>query len=282
MRRKTMPLDLKGASGFSMPLGASLYPVPPHHFHGARQAWASYEADGGSVRSLLPPGVEPDSEPPICQLWVCDYPSTSFGPYLEAFIMVRVRLGGERYWYQPVIFTNREPALAAGREIWGFAKKLADMSWREQAEQIVFTIERPRGKRIATFTLTRDRIAAVEEIEGLPVLSLRYLPPSDPKRPPAAAELVRLDVIGAMHESPGLGKLLWAGRPSVTMDSPSTVDPWYLLAPRRILAGYVQTTDFTLPLGTVVKDYVAEGLFSGPTEARALKPSRQEADLVRS
>jgi acetoacetate decarboxylase len=276
-----MPLDLKGASGFSMPLGASLYPVPPHHFHAARQAWATYEADNASVRSMLPPDVEPDSEPPICQLWVCDYPSTSFGPYLEAFIMVRVRLSGERYWYQPVIFTDREPALAAGREIWGFAKKLAAMDWREEAEQIVFTIERPRGKRIATFAMTRDRIAAVEEIEGLPVLSLRYIPPSDPKRPPAAVELVRLDVIGAMHESPGLGKVLWAGRPSVTMDSPSTVDPWYLLAPRRLLVGYVQTTDFSLPLGTVVKDYVAEGLFSAASKVRTVKPGRQP-DFVES
>jgi hypothetical protein len=98
-------------------------------------------------------------------------------------------------------------------------------------------------------------------VEGLPVLSLRYLPPSDPKRPPAAAELVRLDVLGAMHESPGLGHVLWAGRASVTMDSPSEVDPWHLLAPHRILTGHVQTTDFSLPLGTVVKDYIAEGLF---------------------
>jgi acetoacetate decarboxylase len=212
-----MPLDLKGRPGFSMPLGGSLYPAPPHHFHGARQAWATYESDGDKVRSMLPPGVEPDSDPPVCQFWVCDYPSTSFGPYLEAFVMVRVRVDDVRYWYQPVIFTNREPALAAGREIWGFAKKLADMDWREESEQIIFTIDRPRGKRIATFTMTRDRIACVDEVEGLPVLSLRYLPPSDPRRAPAAAELVRLDVSGAMHESPGLGPLLWAGRPSVTM-----------------------------------------------------------------
>jgi acetoacetate decarboxylase len=75
-----MPLDLKGRSGFSMPLGGSLYPAPPHHFHGARQAWATYESDGDKVRSMLPPGVEPDSDPPVCQLWVCDYPSTSLVP----------------------------------------------------------------------------------------------------------------------------------------------------------------------------------------------------------
>jgi acetoacetate decarboxylase len=265
---EAMPLDLKGHSGFSMPLGASLYPAPPHHFHGARQAWATYEADSAKVRSMLPPGVEPDSDPPICQLWVCDYPSTSFGPYLEAFIMVRVKVDGVRYWYQPLIFTNREPALAAGREIWGFAKKLAEMDWREEAEQIIFTIERPRGKRIATFTLTRDRIAKSDEVEGLPVLSLRYLPPSDPTRPPAAAELVRLDVSGAMHSSPGLGELLWAGRASATMDSPSEVDPWSLFQPTRMLAGHVQTVDFSLPLGAVVKDYVAEGVF-GKRKAHA-------------
>jgi acetoacetate decarboxylase len=255
-----MSLELGGESGFSMPLGASLYPAPPHHFHNATQAWATYEADAVSVRRLLPPGVEADCSPPVCELWVCDYPSTSFGPYLEAYVMVRVRAGGVRYWYQPLIFTNREPALAAGREIWGFAKKLAHMDWREEAEQIIFTIERPLGKRICTFTSTRDRLARESEVETLPVLSLRYLPPSDPSRPPAAAELVRLDVEGALHVSPGLGKLLWAGRPSVTMDSPSEVDPWYLLAPVRILGGHIQNSDFTLPLGTVVKDYLAEGL----------------------
>jgi acetoacetate decarboxylase len=109
-----MTLDLKGASGFSMPLGASLYPEPPPHFHGARQAFAAYEAEMSSVRAILSPGVVPDSDPPICQLCICDYPSATFGPYLEAFIMVRVTVDDVRYWYQPVIFTDREPALVDG------------------------------------------------------------------------------------------------------------------------------------------------------------------------
>jgi acetoacetate decarboxylase len=251
-----MAIDLTGPSGFSMPMGASLYPAPPHHFHGAKLAWATYEADPEAIARMLPPGVKPDSNPPICELWVCDYPSTTFGPYLEAYVIVRVELDGVRYWYQPVIFTNREPALAAGREIWGFAKKLATMEWREEAEQIIFTVERPIGKRLMTFTLTRDRLAGPEEVESLPILSLRYIPQSDPDRAPAAAELVRLDVEGGLHETP----VLWAGRASVTFDSPSEVDPWHLFTPTRILAGHVQTVNFSLPLGKVVKDYIAEGV----------------------
>ena len=250
-----------------MPLGASLYPAPPHHFRGACQAWASYEADPANVRCLLPPGVEPDSDPPVVQTWVCWYPWTSFGPYHEAYVMIRVVVDRTRYWYQPLIFTDNEAPLAAGREIWGFAKKLAVMRWDwggaglggVRGEQLLFTAERPAGKRILTFTLTVDRLAQPGESESLPVLSFRYLPPSETGRRPAAAELIRLDVEGALHESPGLGSDSWAGRASVAMDSPSEVDPWHLLAPMRMLGGFVHTVDFSLPLGVVVKDYIAEG-----------------------
>ena len=52
-----MSLELGGESGFSMLLEASLHPAPPHHFHNATQTWATCEADAGSVRRLLPPGV---------------------------------------------------------------------------------------------------------------------------------------------------------------------------------------------------------------------------------
>ena len=254
-----MAISFDGASGFSMPLGASLYPPPPFHFHGARMAYARFEADPAAVASMLPPGVVADPEAPICELWVCDYPSTTFGPYLEAYIHVRVKLDGVDYWYQPLIFTDREPALAAGREIWGYAKKLARMEWREEAEQIIFTIERPTAKRLVTFTITRDRLADPAEIDALPIISLRYLPASEPGRRPAAAELVRMDVEGALHTTPQFGNVLWGGRASVSFDSESTVDPWHLFKPTKMLGGLIQTANFSLPLGKVVKDYLAEG-----------------------
>ena len=112
-----------------------------------------------------------------------------------------------------------------------------------------------------TFALSIDRLASPSELEPLPVLSLRYLPASDPTRPPAAAELVTISPPRTLHDTAGLGPDLWAGRVSVTMDSPSEVDPWHLCAPTgRILGGFTQTSDFSLPLGTVVKDYVADGI----------------------
>ncbi|CAB5004375.1 unannotated protein [freshwater metagenome] len=263
----------KGANGmppgFSMPLGASLYASPPYEFRRADQAWVQYEADPEKVAQLLPPGVVPDSDPPVCEAWVCWYPWTTFGPFHEAYIMVRVVVDGVRYWYQPVIFTDNEVPLAAGREIWGFAKKLAVMRWDwggaglggNRGEQLMFTVERPAGNRIMTLTMAPERLYEPSDREGLPVLSFRHLPPSEEGRKPAASELVRLDVNGALYKGADGRPEFWAGRGSVTLPSTSQIDPWHLLAPTKVLGAYWTTADFSLPLGTVVKDYVAEGYF---------------------
>jgi hypothetical protein len=52
--------------------------------------------------------------------------------------------------------------------------------------------------------------------------------------------------------------VLWAGRPAISFDSLSDVDPWALFKPVTILSGHVQTANFSLPLGKVVKDYLAQ------------------------
>ena len=251
--------------GFSMPLGASLYPPPPYEFRRAEQAWVQFEADSEAVRSMLPPGVEPDSDPAVCEAWVCWYPWTTFGPYNEAYIMVRVVVDGVRYWYQPVIFTDNEVPLGAGREIWGFAKKLAVMQWDWggaargglRNEQLLFTVERPAGQRIMTFSMAPERPYDSSQREYLPVLSFRHLPPSEEGRPPAASELVRLDVAGSVYTAANGVPEFWTGRGSVSFDAVSQIDPWHLFRPTRILGAYSATVDFSLPLGVVVKDYLA-------------------------
>lgn len=250
--------------GFSMPLGASLYPAPPYEFRRADQSWIAYEVDADAIAALLPPGVEPDSDPAVCEAWVCWYPWTTFGPYHEAYIMVRVVVDGVRYWYQPVIFTDSEVPLAAGREIWGFAKKLAVMQWDwggaarggTRNEQLLFTAERPAGQRIMTYTFAPERPFDPAEREGLPVLSFRHLPPSEEGADPTASELIRLDVAGSLYHAADGTPEFWTGRGSVNFDARSNIDPWHLFAPVRTLGAYWTTADFSLSLGTVVKNYL--------------------------
>lgn len=241
-----------------------MYPRPPYIYRGVEDIFISYEADADRVESLLPPGVIAADDPPVCIAWGRWVSFSTFGPYHEAYTMVRAEFEGQTYLYQPFIFTDNEIPLGAGREIWGYAKKLAVMqrssggAGTPYGEQMVFTVDRPPGKRIMTMTIACDELADPTELEDLPVLSTRLIPNSQEGTAPSVAELVRLDVKAPIHTSADGMPKLWSGRASVTMDSPSAVDPWYLVAPSRILNGWFGVFDFDLPHGTVVHNYLED------------------------
>ena len=250
---------------FSQPIGPGrAYGPPPYLYRGVEDAFVAYETAPQGVAELLPPGVSAADDPPVCIAWARWVPFSSFGPYHEAYVMIRASLGGETYLYQPFIFTDNEIPLVAGRELWGYAKKLAVMGRTYGGgglpfgEQMLFTVERPRGQRIMTVSIACERLVDPADLEDLPVLSTRLIPHAEPDHLPSVAELVRLDVEAHIHASADGTPKLWSGRASVTMDAISQADPWYLLAPTRILDGYFGIFDFDLHHGRVVLDYLAE------------------------
>src|SRR5262249_11558173 len=198
---------------------------PPYLSRGVEDIFIAYEADRAGVESLLPPGLEPADETPVCIAWGRWIPFSSFGPYHEAYVMVRASLDGETYLYQPFIFTDNEIPLVAGREIWGFAKKLATMkrssggAGEPFGEQMLFTTERPAGQRIMTMSIVCDAIADPDELEALPVLSMRLIPNAEADKPPSVCELVRLDVAAPLHRSADGTPMLFTGRASLSMDA---------------------------------------------------------------
>jgi acetoacetate decarboxylase len=250
--------------GFDLPVSGPLYPDPPYYYRGARIVFGVYEARTESVLRHLPPGVTPLEDPAVCIAWASNYPFTTFGTYNEAILLVRVRFEGEGFSYCPFIYVDAEAPMAAGREIWGWPKKFADLSFqfggegKGYREQFMYTVERPAGKRILTVNMAPERPADPDELSGLPMLTLRKIPSSEAGKLPSVCELVRTDVKMTVNRAADGSPDLWAGRASVTMDSASEMDPLYDFAPTRMLAGFYGTFDWTLPQGRCVKDYVAE------------------------
>ena len=249
---------------YSQPIGpGSAYAPPPYIYRGVEDIFVAYEADPAGVAALLPPGLEAADEVPTCIAWGRWIPFSTFGPYHEAYVMIRASFEGQTYLYQPFIFTDNEIPLVAGREIWGFAKKLATMKRSSggsggemYGEQMLFTTERPIGQRIMTMSFVADALQDPSELEDLPVLSTRIIPSAEEGRPPSVAELVRLDVKAPLHRSANGTPMLFTGRASVTMDAQSPVDPWHLLAPKKIIQGWFGVFDFDLTHGKVIKNYL--------------------------
>ncbi|MBS1843304.1 MAG: acetoacetate decarboxylase family protein [Actinobacteria bacterium] len=254
-------------ASYSQPIGSGgAYGPPPYLYRDVEDCFVVYEAaDPAAVESLLPPGVKLADETPVCIAWARWVPFSSFGQYHESYIMVRVNFEGETYLYQPFILVDNEIPLTAGREIWGYAKKLAvfERNWGGGevpfGEQLVYTVQRPKGQPIMTVTMVADRLASPRELENLPGLSTKIIPAAEPGRRPSVAELVRIDLeSAALHRAQDGSRRLFAGRGSLSIPTVSTVDPWHLLAPKRIIQCYFGVFDFDLPLGRVVHDYLAD------------------------
>ena len=262
---------------FSQPIGpGGAYGPPPYYYRGVQDIFVAYETDPEGVAALLPPGLEAADAQPVCIAWGRWIPFSSFGPYHEAYVMIRATFGGQTYLYQPFIFTDNEIPLVAGREIWGFAKKLATMrrssggAGEAFGEQFLFTVERPRGQRIMTMSIACEQLCDPAELEDLPVLSTRVIPNAEADRPPSVAELVRLDVAAPIHRSAGGTPELYTGRAAVTMDARSALDPWHLLTPTKILQGWYGVFDFELGHGTVVHDYLEDAELWSPNGRAAV------------
>ncbi|MCY4479760.1 MAG: acetoacetate decarboxylase family protein [Rhodospirillales bacterium] len=248
---------------FSMPLGGPMYAEPPYPFRGVQDLMIRYEADSDAVNELLPPHLEPADDPVICTSWSRWVPFSAFGPYHEAFVMVDAKLGDTRYMYQPSILVDNDIPLGAGREIWGYAKKIAviEHNWGADSmpymEQLLFTVERPRGQRLMTASMVCDRKASPDELAEAPVLSYRHIPSAETAERPSVSELVRLDVEGALRKSGDGSPELYAGRAALTLAS-TAADSWHQLAPVRILGGFFAVVDFDLNFGRVVHDYLKD------------------------
>jgi acetoacetate decarboxylase len=238
---------------------ADTYSRPPWPFRGAEQISVIFDAVAEGLNALVPPPLEIDVDHEglvRCEIRVCWYPWSAYGPFHETYLLVRARHHGELVWFLPVIMTDNEAPLAGGREVWGYAKKIAHMSWRfdqNTAGQVLFTMERPAGQRLLTVTFAPQRRASPAERVGYHVMSHRHITSSSG----TISELVLLGGSKAVRRSASGDLDLWFGSGSVTLGGGSSADPWHLARPVRVHGAFWQISDFALEPGRVVDDLSA-------------------------
>ncbi len=103
---------------------APLYPDPPVEYREARLLVAV--VDGGAPAGVLASGLEPGGAPMRAVIFA-DYPDTSIGPYREVVVLTSASFADTDGLFCPLIYVTSDAALCAGREIWGFPKKMAEI-----------------------------------------------------------------------------------------------------------------------------------------------------------
>jgi len=234
--------------GFTNPIVSPLYGKPPLVWSDMRVQLVVYETDVENVKRVIPAPLEPRSN--IVITWVSQFElGTTQGAFKEMAIYVQVKYKDYEGDYEPFLYVSTPLPLTAGREIWGYQKKLAEIGLSHDQEAVVGKVTRLDHQILKTLVIPEYE-AQMSEIpwsrDG--VFSLKYIPSAEAEGEPLR-ELVLTE--GKFTAQPGK---FFGGRASVIYEH-SEIDPTYLLEPKRIIGGFFGQGDLFLPFGKIVHNY---------------------------
>lgn len=240
--------DLK-KHAFAMPFSTPSYPPGPYRFINREYLIITYETDLDLLRAIVPEPLEV-TEPLVKFEFIRMPDSTGFGDYTESGQVIPVQFKGKKGGYSHAMYLDDEPPIAAGREIWGFPKKLAQPCLRVEKETLVGTLDYG-SCRIATATMgykyqTVDVKKTAEALKGNNYL-LKIIPHVD--------GTVRICELVEYQLEDIQVKGAWQG-PSQLELFHHAIAPVADLPIKRVVSAIHIQSDLTLPYGRVVHDYL--------------------------
>ena len=237
-------------TAFAMPLHRPSYPVGPYRFVDREYLIITYRTDPDALRRIVPGPLE-FIDPVVKYEFIRMPNSTGFGDYTESGQVIPVRFGGEAGGYVHAMFLDDDPPIAAGRELWGFPKKLASPSLKVERDTLVGMLDFG-SSRVAVGTMGYKHktlpAASVANALAEPGYLLKIIPHVDGR--PRVCELVRyylrdISLKGA-----------WTGPATLSL-FPHALAPVADLPVREVVSAMHLIADLTLELGQVVHDYLA-------------------------
>ena len=248
-----MKIEDIGNRAFAMPLTSPAFPNGPYRFVDREYLVITYETDLATLRAIVPDPLVV-AQPIVKYEFIRMPDSTGFGNYTESGQVIPVTYAGLKGSYVHCMFLDDHPPIAAGRELWGFPKKLADPTLSVATDTLVGTLDYG-PVRIVTATMGYkhrevDRDAVVASLAE-PSFLLKIVPHVDGSL--RICELVRY------HTTEVTVKGAWSGPASIELH-PHALAPVADLPVRRVISALHFVSDLTLDLGTVVHDYLAPRL----------------------
>ncbi len=225
-----------------MPVSASLYPEPPYYYTDAELATIIFSVDREKVKDIVPEPLKLRKSPMV-MAFVAWYPETSIGPYHEAASFIEAYLktdaGKVEAFYCNSMFVDSDIALAAGREIWGYPKKLAEMSVKKEGDKLVGLLRR---NGIDVMKITVQQKNKLEQIPDASTITLKQL-----LKPDGSG----LEIRELIKTTMTMEALDSYGGPATIEFQKSDADPLYMLEPKMTMQGLAGKANIVLPYGKI-------------------------------
>lgn len=241
--------DIK-ATAFAMPLTSPAFPRGPYQFRDREFLIITYRTELDALRVAVPEPLQ-IAEPLVKFEFIRMPDCTGFGDYTESGQIIPVSFQGAQGGYVHGMYLNDQPAIAGGRELWGFPKKSASPHLDVEIDTLVGTLD--YGKvRIATATMGFKHCladhAAVRASLAEPNFLLKIIPHVDGS--------VRICELVRYYTTQVTLKGAWTGPGSLELH-PHALAPIADLPVLKVESALHFVADLTLGLGEVVHDYLS-------------------------
>jgi len=228
-------------------------------FYDAEMITVFWETSPEAIAKLLPPPLKPTGTP-LVTAFVANYPSTNFSvPYLESALFVQASFEGQEGSYCLAMPVTNDIAMAGGREIYGYPKKMGNIVLKKEGDVVEGWTERHgiRFMKIKARLSGKTNDSAIIDMlkkmgiePGKTASSIAY----NFKHFPSPAG-------GAFDYEPRLTKGEVVFRPKTFTFAeaeieliPSEFDPWHELPVKRMLGGFHSVGDNSMLMGSVVAE----------------------------
>jgi len=237
-------------NAFAMPMHNPAFPPGPYRFVDREYLILTYRTDPDALAKIIPAPLQM-AEPVVKYEFINMPDSTGFGHYCESGQVVPITFNGEAGSYVHSMYLNDHPPIAGGRELWGFPKKLGSPALGVDKDTLVGTLDYG-SVRVATGTMgfKHKPLEAEPIIKSLggPNYLLKIIPHVDGR--PRICELVRYSMTDISLKG------AWSGPGALSLFD-HALAPVAHLPVLEVLSAVHIVADLTLPLGSVVHDYLA-------------------------
>ncbi|MEO7087532.1 MAG: acetoacetate decarboxylase [Bacteroidia bacterium] len=244
MDKKTI---LKTAYG--MPIASPAFNRPPLQFYRREILNITYKTDIDLLRKFVPEPLEVIE--PLVKFQVIKMPDVpGCGTFFESEQLITVHYKGQIGTYMHLLLVPNMAALAFGREMFGYAKKVGYPELKVDGDTLVGTIHYG-NERIAMATMGyKFKRLDKEEVKKSyysPIFTLKIIPaPDDTLAICQLVKIVETDIV--IHEA-------WSA-PAALHIIPHALAPLHLLPVHEIVSAQHIICDLTINTGEVVCDYL--------------------------
>jgi acetoacetate decarboxylase len=240
-------------SVYTMPRLSLLYFPPPIAFRDNRIITVIFKTSPEVLQKFVPKPLLPNPNN-LMFIYVgrlnIASPLVGTYDYLEMGLCVPVVFSGSPGNYPIVLYLNKALPIVGGREIYGWPKKDAEITFSENGGQITARVERFGAELLSLNAKLEKKVDPIPSQPEMPWYLLKIIPSVKKDAPPEVWQLVSTTNTGNKT------KELWNCTASFKLGT-SAQDAWGDIKVLEIVGAQFVVDDFDMNYGEVVHDYLA-------------------------